>query len=75
MTQHSIYTAKKLPLRLILVVPFIVQIFAAVGLVGYLSFRNGQKAVNDLVQQLCNEVESRIDQQLDSYLTLLYRCR
>ncbi|BDA69207.1 hypothetical protein RIVM261_058700 [Rivularia sp. IAM M-261] len=44
MTQHSVYTARKLPLRLILVVPFIVQIFAVVGLVGYLSFKNGQKA-------------------------------
>jgi hypothetical protein len=42
---------KFIPLRLILVVPFVLQIFAAVGLVGFLSFRNGQKAVNDLANQ------------------------
>ncbi|MEH1893051.1 MAG: ATP-binding protein [Nostoc sp.] len=29
-----------------------IQIFAAVGLVGYLSFKNAQKAVNDLANQL-----------------------
>ncbi len=38
----------KLPLRTVLVIPFVVQIFAAVGLTGYLSFKNGQKAVDDL---------------------------
>ncbi|TAF99362.1 MAG: serine/threonine protein phosphatase, partial [Oscillatoriales cyanobacterium] len=40
----------------------------AVGIVGYLSFRNGQKAVNDLASQLRTEVSSRIDQHLDSQL-------
>jgi hypothetical protein len=59
---------KKLPLRLILVVPFVLQIFFAVGLTGYLSLRNGQKAVNNLSSKLRNEVSSRIDQHLDSYL-------
>ncbi len=59
---------KKLPLQLVLVIPFIVQISTAVGLTGYLSIRNGQKAVNDLAFQLRNEVTTRIDQHLDSYL-------
>lgn len=61
--------ARKLPLRFVLVVPFVLQIFAAVGLTGYLSLRNGQKAINDLVTQMQAEVSSRIDQHLDSYLT------
>jgi signal transduction histidine kinase/FixJ family two-component response regulator len=60
--------AQKVPLRLVLVVPFVLQIFAAVGLVGYFSLRNGQKAINDLVTQLQTEVSDRIDQHLDSYL-------
>ncbi|RUT09925.1 hypothetical protein DSM106972_004200 [Dulcicalothrix desertica PCC 7102] len=60
--------SKKLPLRLILVVPFILQIFAAVGLTGYLSLRNGQKAVNELATRLSGEVSSRINQHLDNYL-------
>jgi signal transduction histidine kinase/FixJ family two-component response regulator len=63
-----IQLAQKVPLRLVLVVPFVLQIFAAVGLVGYLSLRNGQKAINDLATQLQTEVSDRIDQHLDSYL-------
>jgi signal transduction histidine kinase/CheY-like chemotaxis protein len=59
---------RKLPLQSVLVIPFIVQIFAAVGLTGYLSIRNGQITVNDLAFQLRNEVSTRIDQHLDSYL-------
>jgi signal transduction histidine kinase/CheY-like chemotaxis protein len=59
---------KNVPLRLILVLPFVIQIFAAVGLTGYLSLRNGQKAVNDLASQLQKEVSTRISQHLDSYM-------
>lgn len=68
--QDSISSKKsqKVPLRLMLVVPFVVQIFAAVGLTGYLSLRNGQKAVNDLASRLQNEVSDRIDLHLDHYM-------
>ena len=59
---------KKVPLRLVLVVPFVLQICAAVGIVGYLSFRNGQQAVNHLAHQLMNKVSRLVDQHLDSYL-------
>ena len=41
-------TSRKLRLRTALVVPFILQIVAAVGLVGYLSFRSGERAINDI---------------------------
>lgn len=41
-----------IPLRTVLVVPFVLQIFAAVGLTGYLSFRNGQQAVNEKTKVL-----------------------
>jgi PAS domain S-box-containing protein len=58
----------KVPLRTVLIVPFVLQIFAAVGLTGYLSFRNGQKAVNDLVTQLQSKQSDRIDRHLDTYL-------
>ncbi len=57
-----------LPLRTILIVPFVLQLFAVVGLTGYLSLRNGQKAVSDLATRLQNEVSLRIDQHLNSYL-------
>ena len=61
-------TLTKLPLQTTLVVPLVLQIFAAVGLVGYLSFRNGQKAVNELVVRLQNEANYRIEQHLSNYL-------
>ncbi|MHC5599685.1 MAG: ATP-binding protein [Nostoc sp.] len=59
----------KMPLRYVLIVPFILQICGAVGLVGYLSYQNGQKAVNELASQLESEICDRIEQHLDDYLT------
>ncbi|MEG3863889.1 HAMP domain-containing sensor histidine kinase, partial [Microcoleus sp. herbarium12] len=59
---------RRLPLQAVLVVPFVVQIFAAVGLVGYFSFKNGQQAVNDLANQLIDSATQRVDNQLDNYL-------
>lgn len=61
-------TLPKLSLQTLLIVPFVLQIFAAVGLTGYLSFRNGQKVINDLANRLSSEVSDRIDQHLDTYL-------
>jgi len=55
-------------LRLVLILPFLLQIFGTVGLVGLLSFRNGQRAVNDLASQLRGEIAARIEQQLRSYV-------
>ena len=57
-------------LRRILIVPFAVQIVGTVGLVGYLSFRNGQQAIDDLVGQLMMQVSDRVDQHLDAYLSM-----
>ena len=60
-------------LRTILIVPFVLQICAVVGLVGYLSYRNGQKAVNDLANQLRSEVNARVQQHLDTYVEVPYQ--
>lgn len=67
--KHENYL-QKVPLSLVLIVPFVLQIFSAVGLVGYLSFKNSQKAVKSLALNLSNEIGGRVDQHLDSYLTL-----
>lgn len=64
---------RQLPLRSILIIPFLLQIFAAVGLVGWLSFRNGQKAVSELASRLRREVSDRVEQHLDSYLSIPHR--
>ena len=60
--------SRKLPLRAVLVIPFVLQISAAVGLTGWLSLRNGQRAVENLAAQLEGEISDRIEQHLDSYL-------
>ncbi|MEG5034943.1 PAS domain-containing protein [Microcoleus sp. AT3-D2] len=58
----------KIPLRRVLIVPFVLQIFTAVGLTGYFSLQNGQKAVNDVAAQLRREIATRIEQNLQTYL-------
>ena len=58
----------KVSLRTVLIVPFVLQTVFAVGLVGYLSFRNGQQAINDLAVRLEKETSKHIQQKLDSYL-------
>ncbi|MBW4507443.1 MAG: response regulator [Scytonematopsis contorta HA4267-MV1] len=58
----------KVSLSTVLTVPFVVQIFTAVALVGYFSYIHGQKAVNDLAVQWRTEITSRIHQKLDTYL-------
>lgn len=67
-TQQS-RTIQAFPLQLVLIIPFVLQIFGAVSLVGYLSFRNGQKAVNDLAEQLMERTTHSVHQHLDSYLS------
>ncbi|MEM1290962.1 MAG: ATP-binding protein [Cyanobacteria bacterium P01_H01_bin.162] len=65
-TQRS----KAFSLQALLVVPFVAQIFGTVSLVGYLSFRNGQRAVNNLADQLMDRTSDVVDQHLQSYLSV-----
>ncbi|MEC4990649.1 MAG: EAL domain-containing protein [Oscillatoria sp. PMC 1068.18] len=58
----------KTPLRLILIVPFVAQITAAVGLTAWLSIRNGQKAVHDVAIQLLDEVSTLTRDRIPTYL-------
>jgi hypothetical protein len=58
----------KIPLRLVLIVPFAIQVALVVGLVGYLSFRNGQQAVNNVAHQLRSEITTRIEEHLRTFL-------
>lgn len=70
MESAKVDRTRNVSLRLVLIVPFILQIVAAVGLTGWFALRNGQKAVNDLAIQLETEVAGRIQQHLDSYLAI-----
>jgi diguanylate cyclase (GGDEF)-like protein len=58
----------KIPLPRMLIVPFIAQVLIVTGLVGYLSYRDGQRAVENLTNQLMADVSQRVEQKLTSYL-------
>ncbi len=60
---------RKIPLRWVLVLPFVIQISLAVGITGWLSFRNGRHAINDLANQILSDVSARIQQHLASELS------
>ncbi|WP_204138571.1 diguanylate cyclase [Halomicronema sp. CCY15110] len=57
-----------MPLRLVLTVPFVIQVLGIVGVVGYLSYRSGKNAVNELAYQLMAESSDRITSDLNGYL-------
>ncbi|MEM1170002.1 MAG: ATP-binding protein [Cyanobacteria bacterium P01_H01_bin.35] len=68
---ESIYNPpkkRKSSLFFVILIPFFLQISAAVGLTGWLSIRNGQKAVNDLASQLRQTTATNIEQYLETYL-------
>lgn len=57
----------KVPLQLILILAFAFQVSVAVGLTGWFSLRNGQKAVQQLADDLYQEIGSRIQLHLETY--------
>ena len=61
---------KGIPLRLLIVVPFVMHIFGAVGLVAYLSLKNCHDTVNELANQLTDKVSNAVDSHLDTYLAI-----
>ncbi|MFS8117089.1 MAG: SpoIIE family protein phosphatase [Microcoleus sp.] len=60
----------KFRLRSVLVVPFVLQIVAAVGWVGYLSYRNGEQTVNDLASQLQHSISARVYERVQNYIEI-----
>lgn len=67
-TRSTSKSLKQFRLRTVLVVPFIIPIVVSTGLVGWFSFRNGQRAINDLATQLNSEISTRIKQHVLDYL-------
>jgi signal transduction histidine kinase len=64
------FNRRTISLQWILIIPFVAQVTAAVGIVGYLSFKNGQQAVQHLADQLLDKTSQQVNQHLDSYLQL-----
>ncbi|NER20667.1 MAG: HAMP domain-containing protein [Symploca sp. SIO1C2] len=59
--------SRKVPLHLILVVSCVLQILGSVGLTGWLAWKNGQQAVNDLAEQLLSKTSQQIQDKLEIY--------
>jgi hypothetical protein len=64
---------RAISLQWVLVIPFVVQVVAAVGIVGDLSFKNGQQAVQHLADQLLDKTSQQVNQDLDNYLQLPFQ--
>ncbi|NET42505.1 response regulator [Okeania sp. SIO2B3] len=61
---------KKTPLRIILIIPFFLELLIVFGLTGWLSFRNGQRAINDLASKFREEISAHIDHEIEDYLKI-----
>ncbi|MBD2091183.1 PAS domain S-box protein [Microcoleus sp. FACHB-1515] len=59
---------RRWPLRLVLVVPFVLLTLGAVSLVGYFSYRNGEMVVAELAEEIRTEIAARIEQKLTDHL-------
>jgi hypothetical protein len=59
---------RKLTLRSLLILPFVLQISATVGLVSYLSFRSGQQAVSEMADRLETEIANRVEKETVGFL-------
>ena len=68
MKQKLVRFVGKTPLQAIFIVPFVLQIVLIVGIIGYISFRNGQQAIDTLVAELQDEISQRIEERLNQYL-------
>lgn len=64
------HLTSRLPLRAVLIVPFVLLILLVAGLIGLFSFQNGQHAVRTLATELESEIGQRIEQTLETYLKL-----
>jgi len=54
-------------LRLIVVIPLILQVVATVGLTGWLSWRNSNRTVHDLTNQLIEQAIARVEQRVETF--------
>ena len=66
--RKSLIGRYRLPLSIWLAAPFVVQVTLLVGLVGLISFHNGQRTVNEATARLWNEIGLRIDAHLKDFL-------
>ncbi|TYQ23592.1 PAS domain S-box protein [Pseudanabaena sp. UWO311] len=62
------FRALSIPLQWLILLAFVVQIFGAVGLVAYLSYRSAQESANKLANRLKTEIITRVTEKTTNYL-------
>ena len=60
-------------IRTLVVASFVVPIITAVGLTGWLALRNGERAVEDLVDRLSEEVTAKVNTRIQSFADIPYQ--
>jgi len=58
-----------IPLRSVLILPFVLLLSVTIGSIGWLSIRNGEHAIHEVASQLRHEVSNRILERLYDYLS------
>jgi diguanylate cyclase (GGDEF)-like protein len=66
MVPHSKFP--RLPLSLILIVPYALQIIAVLGLVGWLCYQSGQETIENMAAEVSEQATNRIKDRLDIFL-------
>ncbi len=70
--EYYFQISKQLPIRLLLIIPFVLEIVGTVGLTGYLSIRNGQNAVTKIATELRQEISDRTNEKILFFLDKSY---
>lgn len=60
--------SSQIPLKWILVIPFVLQVAFSVEIVSYLSYRSGKSSIENISQDLMIEMGEEIEEYLDNYL-------
>ncbi|OIP69994.1 MAG: hypothetical protein AUK48_14175 [Oscillatoriales cyanobacterium CG2_30_44_21] len=58
---------RQMSLKILLIVPFVTQVIAAVGITGWLSIQNGREATQELAPQIGQEVTNTIEAHVRGY--------
>jgi PAS domain S-box-containing protein len=59
----------KVPLHFLITIPFVLQVLGIVSLVGYFSYRSGEKSVEQLVDRLAIGLNENVETHLTHYLS------
>jgi PAS domain S-box-containing protein len=65
--EHQSRRDRQLSLKVLLIVPFVVQVLAVMGIAGWLSIQNGREATKELAPQIGLEITNTIETHVRGY--------